>query len=117
MKTGPNKIVLLPSDGCSYGVFDYQLVITIAAYPTIEIAKDFQVTIKDPCDTTLVVVPAIADISNEVFVSFTKTFTLASNISTYCGTVTYTYNWVSPSQNVVALINAGTQLVSISSNS
>jgi hypothetical protein len=74
----------------------------MAAYPSIKIAKDFQVTIKDPCDINFITAPLISDVSNEVFVSFTKTFALARNISTYCGTVTYTYNWVSASQSVVA---------------
>jgi hypothetical protein len=74
----------------------------MAAYPAIKIVKDFQVKIKDPCDTTLIIAPSISDVSNEVFVSFTKTFALAQNISTYCGTVTYTYNWVSASQSVDA---------------
>ena len=117
VQTNPNRIVLLPSEGCSYGVFDYQLVVTMAAYPSIILTKDFQITIKDPCDPTQVVMPAIANISNEIFVFFSTGFTLAQNISTYCGLVTYTFNWVSASQSVVASIDAETQLLSISSNS
>ena len=109
--------MLLPSEGCSYGVFDYQLIVSMTAYPAITLTKDFQVTIKDPCDPTQVVIPAIANISNEIFVLFTTGFTLAQNVSAYCGPVTYTFNWVSDSQSVVTSIDAANQIVSISSNS
>ena len=108
LETSPSRIVLLPSEGCSYGVFDYQLVVTMADYPSITLTKDFQVTIKDPCDPTQVIAPVIPNISNEVFVSFTTGFTLAQNISTYCGPVTYTFIWVSAFQSVVASIDSAT---------
>ena len=83
--------MLLPSEGCSYGGFDYQLVVTLSMYPSIKITKDFKITVKDPCDRTKVLIPAITDISNEVFVSWTSGFSLAQNISAYCGLVTYTF--------------------------
>ena len=86
-------------------------------YPSITLIKDFQITVKNPCDPFQVTVPVPTEISNEVFVTFTAGFTLAQNISTYCGPVTYTFEWISASQGVVASINAAAKLVSISSNS
>ena len=74
-------------------------------------------TVKDPCNPTQVIVPAITGIQNEIFVKWTAGFSLPQNISSYCGPVTYTFEWVSASQGVQAAIDVTNQYFEISSNS
>ena len=64
-----SSIVFTPSAGCSYGTFDFHLIIALADYPDVKLIKSFQATVIDPCDTSIIIPPVCDDITGEVYTS------------------------------------------------
>ena len=65
-----SSIVLYPSDGCSQGTFDFNLIISLINYQGVFLTKAFQVTIINSCGISVVKAPIVTDIFGEVFTSF-----------------------------------------------